>query len=107
VLSPEQFCGNENIRGAKMCGTYAEFLLKLEDPTFKEQFERHQQFANFFTSQIQLFAHMNIGRSYNAIAWLERAFPYVSLVSMCSNVLLPGSVRATACEFVRSLYIDR
>ena len=42
--------------------------------------------ANYFQSQIDVYAEMCIGRNYNVIFVLEKTFPYVMLLGIVANI---------------------
>jgi len=67
----------------------------------------HHQLASYFVGQLTLHCSMVTGRSSNCMIWLEDAFSYTMLASICHNVHLPQQVRAAATDFIRGLYLDR
>jgi hypothetical protein len=65
------------------------------------------QLAKYVEEQINFFAAMCLGRSYNSIAWLEQSFSYTMLMNLCTNPWLPYSTRAAVMQLVFALYVDR
>ena len=61
--------------------------------TLNARFKRQTQLASYFVSELAVLANMCFGRSINCIDWLERDFPYETLVSLCNNPYLPATVR--------------
>ena len=68
---------------------------------------RHQQLADWFVAQLQLFNALATGRSYNVIKVLDKVLTYPMLLSMAYNRKLPSIVRACALDLVRVLFVDR
>ena len=72
-----------------------------------QSFEAQRQLALYYETQIDLFAEMCFGRSYNAINELCKEFSYPALVSLVANDWLPDQIRASFTMLLLSLYIDR
>ena len=79
----------------------------LDGATLALRFKRQKQLAEYYVGQLNLFARMCVGRSYNCIDWFVPSFPYETLCSLVYNAHLPAVVRAAAIRFCASLYLDR
>ena len=62
---------------------------------------------SYYVGQLSLHAKQCFGRSYNCIAWMEKAFSYTMLCSLCCNPYLPPKIRGAATNLVKALYLDR
>ncbi|GMI18059.1 hypothetical protein TrLO_g4475 [Triparma laevis f. longispina] len=69
--------------------------------------QMHRDLIHYLVAQIELFANMSSGRSYNCIYALEKKFPYVLLCSLVSQHELPFIVKRSFCDLLRCLWIDR
>lgn len=78
-----------------------------EDETRREIFERHSMLANYFKSQIDLYAEMLRDRSYHVIFVVEKMFPYPMILSLIANPHLPFTIRSSAMRLLKNLWIQR
>lgn len=79
----------------------------LKDKQALNKFEYCLQLAQYYQSQLELFAEMCLDRSYNCIESLERMFTFDMLIVGMADEALPLSMRSTFTTLCQRLYIDR
>ncbi|GMI08106.1 hypothetical protein TrVE_jg11753 [Triparma verrucosa] len=93
-------------------GRYSERSMRKNNPSSPRHSSTslrrmHTDLIHYLIAQIDLFANMCSGRSYNCIYALEKKFPYVVLCTLISQHNLPFIVKRPFCDLLRCLWIDR
>ena len=66
-----------------------------------------RQVGLYFVAQVDMFANMCYGRSYNCIAGLQKAFPYTMLIGIIKEERLAFVVRKVFTKLIHRLWVDR
>ena len=73
----------------------------------KNNFEDQVKIANYYHASIQVFSAAINDRNDNTILILEHFFPYITLVGIVSNELLPFKIRTAFVVLLRRLWLER
>jgi hypothetical protein len=102
TLRPERLC--ESMTGK----TWESYQIELEaKPAEKDKFDKLQQLAAYYHCNLELYAEMCLGRSYNCIEQLKKQFSYELLVSCIANTKFPPRIRQSFCDLCIRLWVDR
>jgi hypothetical protein len=61
----------------------------------------------YYEAQIDMYAEMIVGRSYNCIYAFEAQFSFVLCFTVIKYSLFPDSLRSSYCKLMTRLYVDR
>jgi len=73
----------------------------------RRRFKAHKVLAEYAVAELELLADVCRGRSALSIVHLSASFPFVMLLNMAANALLPRRARAASLGLVQALYLDR